>query len=166
MSVYNLIKKRRSIRHFSDKSVGKSKIIKILDAARWAPSGLNNQPWRFVVIYNKKLKARVSKFTKYSFIISRASSLILVFLDRKSSYNPTKDAMAIGASIQNMLLCTEEQGLSSCWLGEILNQKQKVNKLLKIKRQYDLMAAIALGYSSKKAKSMRMNLDKLILKEL
>ncbi len=75
-----------------------------------------------------------------------------------------KDTQAIGACIENMLLCALDLGISSCWMGEILNQKAKVNRLLNIKSRYDLMAAVALGYSKKKSKSRRISLDKLVLK--
>jgi len=165
MSTYSLIRRRRSIRSFSNKNVLRRNIEKILDAGRWSPSGLNNQPWRFVIVKDKSLKARVSSLTKYSSIIKKANVVILVFLDKRNSYNRLKDAEAIGACIQNMLLRATELGICSCWVGEILNQKAKVNKLLNIKPRYELMAAVALGYSDKKSQSRRVGLDKLILKE-
>lgn len=149
-----------------DRQVETPKIKKILEAGRWAPSGLNNQPWRFVVIKNKTVKHKISSFSEYSYIIRSANCLILVFLDKKNSYNLTKDAQAIGACIENMLLAALDLGISSCWIGEILNQKVKVNKLLNIESRYDLMAAVLLGYSDRKSKSSRYSLDKLILKEI
>lgn len=166
MSTYQLIKKRRSIRSFLDKPIKKDKIKKILDAGRWAPSGLNNQPWRFIIVKNKVTKEKISEFTKYSYIVKEADCLILIFLDKKNSYHLIKDTLAIGACIQNILLCALELDISSCWLGEILNQKTKINELLEIDLRYDLMAAIALGYSNEKSKSQRFSLDKLILKDI
>ncbi len=166
MPVYQFIKTRRSIRSFINRPIENAKIKIILDAARWAPSGLNNQPWRFVIVKDKTTKERISDFTKYSYIMKKSSCLILVFLDKKNSYHIVKDAQAIGACIQNMLLCALELGISSCWLGEILNKKNKVNAELNINSQYDLMAAIALGYSKEKSKSKRIALRKLILKEI
>jgi len=166
MSVYRLIKKRRSIRTFLDKPIENRKLKKIMEAGRWAPSGLNNQPWRFVIIKDNPTKEEVSGFTEYSYIIKRASCLLLVFLDKRESYNLIKDCQAIGACIENMLLCACELKISSCWMGEILNQKTKVNRFLNLKSRYDLMAAIALGYSKKKSKSTRASLERLILKEI
>lgn len=166
MSVSSLIRKRRSIRVFSDRAVENNKLRKILEAGRWAPSGLNNQPWRFVLIQNRDIKDKLSEFTEYSYIIKRANCVILVFLDKKNSYNFIKDVQAIGACIENMLLCSYDLGIGSCWMGEILNQKTKVNKFLKIKSQHELMAAIALGYYKKRPKSRRICLDKLIIKEI
>jgi len=49
-----LIRSRRSIRQFSDRAVGREEIARLLEAARWAPSNHNRQPWRFLVIEDKQ----------------------------------------------------------------------------------------------------------------
>lgn len=56
MTAFEAIEKRRSIRHFLDKPVEREKILKALDAARLAPSGHNEQPWRFVVVDSPQKK--------------------------------------------------------------------------------------------------------------
>jgi nitroreductase len=50
MDFDDLVKKRRSIHHFTNKTVSNDDLLYILEAARWAPSAGNNQPWRFVVV--------------------------------------------------------------------------------------------------------------------
>jgi len=52
MELNNCLRGRRSIRKFREKTVEKEKLYEILEAARWAPSGGNDQPWRFIVISN------------------------------------------------------------------------------------------------------------------
>ena len=118
--ILKIIKGRRSIRKFNIKKVEKDKIRNILTAGRWAPSGLNNQPWRFVLIESQKYKDKIAQLTEYGGIIKKAPIAILVFLDKNSSYDRDKDIMAIGACVQNMLLEAHSLGLGSCWLGEIL----------------------------------------------
>jgi nitroreductase len=49
-----LIRARRSIRRFSDRAVSREDIFRLLEAARWAPSNHNRQPWRFLVIEDQK----------------------------------------------------------------------------------------------------------------
>jgi len=56
-----LIQSRRSIRQFSDRAVGREEIARLLEAARWAPSNHNRQPWRFLVIEDKQQIARLAK---------------------------------------------------------------------------------------------------------
>ena len=72
--------------------------------------------------------------------------------------------MAIGACIQNMLLEAYSLGLGSCWLGEILNRKEDVEKLLKIPDDCELMAVVTLGYPDEKvAKPSRKSLKSLLI---
>lgn len=54
-----LIKKRRSIRRFKSDPVPEDDINKIIEAARWAPSGFNLQPWEFVVVRDAQLKSSI-----------------------------------------------------------------------------------------------------------
>jgi nitroreductase len=51
-----LVKNRRSIRRFKPDPIPDEYIDKIIEAARWAPSGYNTQPWDFVVVKDKKIK--------------------------------------------------------------------------------------------------------------
>lgn len=153
---------RRSIRHFREEKVEEEKILKAIEAGHWAPSGLNNQPWRFIIVEKEDLKEEVAKLTHYGRIIKEASHLIVVFLDTKSSYHREKDIQAIGACIQNILLALHCQGVGSCWIGEILKNREKVEELLKAKEGWELMAVIAVGYPRKEGKSTRKNLSEVI----
>ena len=56
MDILDIIRQRRSIREYKKDMPEDSDIEKILEAGRWAPSGLNNQPWRFLVIKEKAKK--------------------------------------------------------------------------------------------------------------
>lgn len=147
MDLIDIIRQRRSIREYKDGMPNEANIEKILDAGRWAPSGLNNQPWRFLVIKDKDKKDGLAKFTKYGKIIKDAPAVLVICMDVGDSYNRDKDLMAIGACIQNMLLEAHSLGLGTCWLGEILNKKEKVVEYLKMDVDMELMAVITLGYS-------------------
>ncbi|MEO0278284.1 MAG: nitroreductase family protein [candidate division WOR-3 bacterium] len=153
---------RRSIRHFLNKEVEEDKILKALEAGHWAPSGLNNQPWRFIIVQRKELKEELAKLTHYGRIIKEAPCVIAVFLDTVSSYHREKDIQAIGACIQNMLLALHAQGLGAVWIGEILKNREKVEELLKAKEGWELMAVVACGYAAKEGKSTRKDLKEVI----
>jgi nitroreductase len=142
-----LIRERRSIREYKEKMPADKDIEKILDAGRWAPSGLNNQPWRFKVIKDRKQKDKLAEFTKYGDIIVSAPLVIAVLMDTADSYNRDKDLMAIGACIQNMLLQAASAGLGTCWLGEALNRKEEITGSLRLDKGLELMALVTLGYS-------------------
>lgn len=162
MDVFEAIKKRRSIRKFKNIDVEDEKILKILDAGRYAPSGLNNQPWRFHISKGEE-KDEISKFTKYGKIIKNSNLCISVFIDTEDIYNRERDLMAVGACIENMLLEVENLDLGACWIGEILNNKEKVREFLKLDKRYELMAVIAIGYKDETPHSERKSLNELMI---
>jgi nitroreductase len=166
METIEAITKRRSVRGFTDENVGDEAITSILEAGRWAPSGLNNQPWRFIVVRNPEKKVELSKLTVYGPTIKNAPVLVVVFLDMDHMYNYVKDVQSIGACIQNMLLCIHSLGLGGVWLGEILKSSEMVNKILDAPDTYELMAVIALGHPASKLRiSERKELDQLVFHE-
>ena len=163
MDIFELIKTRRSIREFSDRPVPDEITSNIIEAGMWAPSGLNNQPWKFAVIKDGDLKAKISGLTRYSKTVSGSNALIAVFLDHPSGYDRTKDTLAVGACVQNMLLYIHSVGLGAVWLGEILKNKDKVLQLVGGPGDLELMAIIALGYpAAKGGKGTRKNPEQTI----
>jgi coenzyme F420-0:L-glutamate ligase / coenzyme F420-1:gamma-L-glutamate ligase len=103
-----LIRARRSIRRFSARAVGRDDILRLVEAARWAPSNHNRQPWRFIVVEEKreieqlaervgtklseKLKSlpRIASsyagdFSKYATFFSQAPVLLVVLHKRPIS---------------------------------------------------------------------------------
>ena len=146
MDILEIIKTRRSIRKFENQPVPEDILEKVLEAGRWAPSGLNNQPWRFAIIRHKAEKDALSRLTHYSHVVKSSGALIAVFLDNATSYHRTKDVQAIGACIQNMLLEAHSLGLGAVWLGEIIKSDVQIRGILGLESNLELMAVIALGY--------------------
>jgi Nitroreductase len=158
------IRSRRSIRKFTAAEVDDQTIDTIIEMGTWAPSGLNNQPWKFVVVKEKEMLNKLSQQTVYAHIIKNAPVCIAVFLDNKASYNREKDIQAIGACIQNMLLAIHHLGLGGVWLGEILKNRKQVEKLLEVTDGVELMAVVGLGHPAEKpGKGTRKPLDQVIL---
>ncbi len=166
MDTIEAIKSRRSVREFTDGDVSDEVIEQIIDAGRWAPSGLNNQAWRFIIVRDQDIKEALSELTHYGRIIKNAPVLIAVFLDNDQVYDYTKDVQSIGACIQNMLLAIHSLGFGGVWLGEILKNKEMVNKVLEAPGSYALMAVIALGHPDEGTRvSERKDISSLIFRE-
>lgn len=155
---------RRSVREFIDRDVSDSDLEAILEAGRWAPSGLNNQPWRFVLVQGSEKKAELAELTHYGRIVTAAPVLIAVFMDADASYDRTKDVQAMGACLQNMLLTAHSLGLGAVWLGEILKNADAVAQRLNLGSKLELMAVLAIGHPQERnRKSARRPLEELIL---
>ncbi len=164
MEVREAIRTRRSIRKFQEKPVGEEELREVLEAARWAPSGLNNQPWRLVVVRDREKAGELAACTKYSSIVRNAPVLICTFLNHTESYDRDKDLMAMGALVQNMLLAAHSLGLGAVWLGEILKEKEKVREILHVPPGHELVAVVALGWpAERKERGERRPLEEIIL---
>src|SRR5271169_2881979 len=167
MELLDGIYTRRSVRQYTDEPVAREHLIEIIKAGTWAPSGLNNQPWRFVIIKEVKARLRLAEFTKYRKIIETAPACIAVFIDRKAMYNYTKDYQAIGACIQNMLLAAHALGLGAVWLGEILKNADNIRTFLDLSPEMELMAVVAIGHpGAGNRTSQRKEIDEFLIKEL
>lgn len=160
------IRHRRSIRKYTKEIIPDDHIDIIIEAGRWAPSGLNNQPWSFAIVHSTQTRTLISQCTSYSRIINECNTCICVFYNLSKGYNRDKDLLAIGACIQNMLLTAYSIGIGSVWLGEILNRKDEVNALLGIDRNYELMAVLALGFPAEKPRSSRRKAGSFLIKEI
>jgi len=152
------------VRKFTAEDVDDAIIDQIIEMGAWAPSGLNNQPWKFVVVKDRGVLQELSLQTIYSHIIDGAPACIAVFLDTAESYNRVKDIQAIGACIQNMLLTIHHLGLGGVWLGEILKHREEVEDILGVPESLELMAVIAVGHPAEEKRSgKRKPLDQVII---
>ena len=158
---------RRSVRNFSNRPVDREQVLELVKAGSWAPSGLNNQPWRFVIIWDRDKRGELARLTRYSRIVEEAPVAVAVFVDRDAVYHDTKDHQAIGACLQNMLLAAHGMGLGAVWLGEILKNADAVRLVLELPENLELMAVIAVGHPGRTdQRSERKDIGELIVKEL
>ena len=165
--VLRAIHERRSIRHFLETPVSRDLLMTALEAASWAPSGLNNQPWRFVTVRDREKLGRLAKLTKYSHVIAKAAACIVVFIDKNAMYNEVKDHQSMGACHQNMLLAAHALGLGAVWLGEILKSAKEVRELCGLPESLELMAVIALGHpAGSGGRADRKPVEEVLLKEI
>ena len=163
MDVFEAIRTRRSIRKYKNQDVPDDLIDQILTAGTWAPSGMDNQPWRLAVIRDKKLKSEIAKLAEQTRMVENAPVIIPVFLDHDAGYDTTKDIQAMGAYLQNMLLAIHGLGLGGVWLGQIRKNMDEVRVLCGAPENYELMAVIVLGFGAQKAvKGKRKGLEKVV----
>jgi nitroreductase len=144
--VLDVIKKRRSVRHFNSIKIPEEYMKEILEAGRWAPSGANVQPWRFIVVENRVTLAAMAKLCYYKSFKSRhvgeAGAVVVICADPDAgSRTYTIDAAIAGA---NMTLMATSLGIGSCWIGAF--EGEKLQNMLHITGNLKIIALIALGY--------------------
>ncbi len=164
MDTLQSIETRRSVRRYTAQKPSAGQVLRVLDAARRAPSGLNNQPWRFRIVDQAAELEGLAGFTRYGAIIRNAPAAIAVCFSTSTSYHREKDLMAIGACVQNLLLAAHALGLGACWLGEILNRRDEAAAFLELPADCELVALVTLGVPARKlARGRRRPLDELLL---
>lgn len=147
-AILDIIRQRRSIRYFENKSVEMEKIMTILEAGRWAPCSGNRQAWKFVV--QKRVRGSYSAKHELEFEDEKkrqGAVLIYVAIDERLYPERYSGAMDAAAAIQNMLLITSHLGLGGCWLylAELTNQN-KLREKLGLEDYYYIYSCILLGY--------------------
>jgi nitroreductase len=142
MDVFEAIKNRRSIRRFTDGSVPKTDLEKIVDAGRLAATGSNRQPWDFIVVTEKTM---IQQFTISGAWIAQAAAVIVVVMDPDSHWWIEDGS----AAIQNMLLACTALGYGACWVeGDVLPHEDLFRSLLNIPLKRNVLAILPIGIAS------------------
>lgn len=173
MELFEAIRKRRSCRKFAPGEIPPADMAKILEAATWAPSPANNQPWEFIVVTSPEVKARIAEaslatkkmlFEKSGWkwverydvgFLRECPALVLVIGDPKRSgaHVFLADSIpgyqhACAAAVQNMLLAAEALGYGSLWFS--LFEKAPIREILGIAPGLDPLSFVCLGRPAEK----------------
>jgi len=155
-----LLRTRRSIRRFQDKSISKNGLEAIIDAARFAPTARNVQPWEFVLIIEKNKLKELAKLAENGSFLAQAAACIAVFCAETKYY--LEDGCAATC---NILLAATASGIGSCWIaGDKKPYCPQVAGLLNAPSGMKLVSLIALGYPQ--GKNEFRESEKRQLKEL
>ena len=143
MQTKECIRKRRSIRGYNNSEIEYSVIEKLVEDATLAPSGMNRQPWKFLIVEDKEKIEKIASFSEsQGNWIKTAKYLLFVFLDKAVSYNEERDLMAIGAAIENFMLSACDEGIGTCWLGGILSYTEEILKITEFNDESCALKAI------------------------
>jgi len=168
MEVITTIKERRSCRSFLTEPISDELIEKILEAATWAPSAANNQPWEFIVITNQEVKNRIhfeSMICKKNIydksgwkwvdkyqagFLLEAPVIIAVIGDPEKigahkflEGTGTVYQMGCAAAIQNMLLAAHALDLGALWFT--LFDRRVMKQTLGIDEAKEPLAQVCIG---------------------
>jgi nitroreductase len=148
--VSEIIAKRWSARAFSTRAVEFSKLLSILEAARWAPSSRNEQPWRYIVFTSdnpEMLKKAQSVLKEINDYAKRAPILICAITKKTYSENGNPNRLHfhdLGAANENMFLEAFNQGLIMHEMGGF--DVQKATEIFNVPEDYEVGIMIAIGY--------------------
>lgn len=148
MDAIEAIYTRRSIRKYTDLLLSEGQINTLLEAGMNAPSALDEQPWQFVVITDKKLLKAIPNHHSHSELVTDAPAAILVCGDTRLEKLPGFWVQDCSACAQNILIAAHDQGLGAVWIGVYPTEDnvKGLQKLLSIPETVIPFALIAIGH--------------------
>ena len=172
-----LAKSRKTTYEFTDKEIKNSDIKKFLEAARWAPSCSNSQPWRFIIIKNKETIDKLIRISSYGGFHTDPALIIALVLDfecwetsdhrcvRNSKVGTIESYLSIAMPALSMVFEAQEIGISTCLLTPEMNA---ASDILKLGRKNSAPLIVGFGYEKKGAfqkKRERKNLNEMVFSE-
>ena len=150
------IRKRRSIRRYTDIAIPKADLETIVDAGRLAATGSNRQPWDFVVVTDR---ATIAQFKVSGAWIASAAAVIVVVMDPRSRWWVEDGA----AAIENMLLASTALGYGSCWVeGDALPREEQFKTLLGVPAEKRVMALVPIGVAAESPAPEKRPLEQVL----
>jgi nitroreductase len=158
MEFQELIKKRQSVRKYTNQPVEKEKIEKLITAVHLSPSACNSQPWKLIIVDEPDLKNEVAKatfsktiaFNKFAveaqviavLVIEKAKLIAQIGGSLKNQEYPMYD---IGIAAAHFCLQAAELGLGTCMIGWF--DERRIQDLLRIPKSRKIGLVITLGYA-------------------
>jgi len=173
-----LMSSQGTVRHFKSTPVPEGHLEKILQAARWAPSGANTQPWDLIVVKNPELKEEIAhifleshqrakkedkefpydtgeelrrRFTDPPILIVVCADTRFMKAYPKVGYREQILDVSMGAAIQNMMLAANALGLGLSWGTVDTLNRDKLGKLLGVPTHSRILEVLQLGYPAARA---------------
>lgn len=159
---YELLKRRRSIRQYTEAPIDKEILKQLARAALMSPSSKSRTPWEFVIVQNKDMLQKLSECRPHgSALVAKAAACFVILADTAKTDVWVEDASIAAILLQ---LQAEDLGLGSCWVqvrtrdtenGTSANEY--IKDLLDIPSNMEVLCMIALGYKNEERKGFDDN---------
>ena len=150
----DILRKRRSIRHYTDTALSPETLDQLREAVLRAPSSRSLDPWEFIFVTDKDLLAQLSTAKQHGAHFLRDAALGVVVLGDEAKADTWIEDCAI-ASIILQLAC-ESLGLGSCWVQIRLrahdqekSAEERVREILGVPVHLRVESIISIGYPAK-----------------
>lgn len=146
MDAYQSIMARRSVRSYKKEIPPKELVMKVVDAGRHAPSGMNTQKWHFTVVMNKEKIKEIGDYVlgEGKSICYDAPVFIMVSYEKDDFFSKEDTSCAL----VNMMQAANALGLGSVWINAINRNDEKASNMtaFSVPSGYRVYGCLALGY--------------------
>lgn len=155
----DIVKTRRSIRSYTNAKIGRALLEQCIEAARFAPSACNSQPWKFIIVDEPGIVTQIAEATSHGIMGSlmnsftrRAAAFIVIVIEknmlpsqiggllRKTDFS----LIDAGIACEHIVLQATEFGIGTCILGWF--DEKRIVKILGIPPEKRVGLVIAMGY--------------------
>ena len=139
MDALEAIRRRRSVRKYTGDPIPREDLETIVDAGRLAATGMNTQPWDFIVVTGQETIKELKVAAGW---MEKAGAIIAVVLDPTSRWWREDGS----AAVENMLIASTALGYGSCWLeGNTLHHEEAFKALLGVPDEKRLLTLVPIG---------------------
>ena len=149
MDVHEAIRTRCSVRQYRSDAVPEESLLRVLEAARLAPSSSNRQEWRFIVVRDEARKKRLAQAANNQTWIASAPVVIgAVGTDPTSimTCGHPHYAVDLAIAVDHMTLAAVQEGLGTCWIGAF--SQERVREILGVDSSCVVLTILPLGYAA------------------
>ena len=167
MELMEIIRTRRSVRDYKDTPVPEDKLLKVLEAARLAPSGGNSQLWKFIVVKDARRRQQLAKAASGQTFVAKAPVVIAAVAlmpERIQQCEVPAYAVDLAIAIDHMTLAAVDEGLGTCWIGAF--SQAEARDVLKVPAKYKIVALLPLGFPAQpEGPKTRKSLNEIVCSE-
>jgi nitroreductase len=145
MEFSDVIQNRHSVRAYTDDPVPEDVLVRILEAARKAPSASNKQPWKLVVVSDQTTREAIAASGTYGKFLSECPIAIIGI--GEPTVAPKWHVVDTTIALEHIVLAATAEGLGSCWIGSF--DEATVKGLIGVPEGLKAVAIIALGYEKR-----------------
>ena len=146
MELFEAIQKRCSVRKYESRDVEEDKLRCVLEAGIAAPTARNRQEFKFVVVRDAALRARLGEASEQEWLEAVPIIIAIVGLtpDRVMFCDVPSDPVDCAIAIDHMALAARDLGLGTCWIGAF--NQEAVKGILGIPGSVAVVQLLPLGY--------------------
>lgn len=150
MDFKDLAQRRYSVRSYLSTPIEKKILIDVIEAALLAPSAVNFQPWKFVVVTEPDLLVRLYSCYHRDWFKTAPACIVAIGDHDKGWHRPTDDKdytdIDVAIAIDHLMLAATEIGLGTCWICHF--NSEKCAEIFDLSSNLEPIAMIPIGYPS------------------
>ena len=168
MDVYEAIKARKSVRAFEDRDVPEDVLMRLIEAARLAPSASNRQETRFVVVRDPETRRKLAVAARNQKFVGEAPAVLACCAEtdgHKMTCGQLCYPIDVAIAMDHLTLCAVAEGLGTCWIGAF--DEALVKGILGIPPEIRVVELMPIGYPTNSAPTLksRIPLEKIVKRE-